>query len=429
MDNKRVEFVTSILAIGKRKRWSEYGEEYEEHPDKVRKWWRAFKDKYVHRGLLCEGAPMSENQIKRAYDLGLIDSPKIQVEGSFVPEGNMPSAWDFEEGRFLTIKEYCERYGLDFTAVKGSKLVGHNPNHMVYNIEFFKEYKAVESFFEDLAQPLLEDIKKYKPKVDLPKPEVPKYKEHLLVIDIADLHVGKVATLYDTMDKYDIEIAIERAHTAVDYILDIASKIGIEQIVFVGGNDILHVDGKNNATTKGTPQDTDKMWHEAFIAAKSLYIDLITKCLRVAPVRYVHNTDNHGYHSSWMLSQVIEAYFFDHDDMTFDVTMRDRKYVTYHNNLIGITHGDTSKARNLNQLMAYEVPEMWARSRRRYWYTHHIHHKVSKDEIGATVESVRSPSSPDEWHESRGYKGSPVAIEGFVHHRERGQCCRITYNF
>jgi hypothetical protein len=64
----------------------------------------------------------------------------------------------------------------------------------------------------------------------------------------------------------------------------------------------------------------------------------------------------------------------------------------------------------------------------RYVYTHHVHHKNSKDYIGVTVESLRSPSPSDSWHNIKGYI-SKQAIEGFIHHKENGQIARLTHYF
>ena len=86
-------------------------------------------------------------------------------------------------------------------------------------------------------------------------------------------------------------------------------------------------------------------------------------------------------------------------------------------------------------LMAQEKPQMWANTKTRYWYLHHIHHKVkhkwrdAKDFIGVTVEYMRSPSAADSWHARKGFTGAPKACEGFVHHKELGQVARLTHFF
>ena len=79
--------------------------------------------------------------------------------------------------------------------------------------------------------------------------------------------------------------------------------------------------------------------------------------------------------------------------------------------------------------MAQEFPVEWSKTKHRYVYTHHVHHKTSKDYVGITVESLRSPSSADSWHSRNGYQHAPKAVEGFLHCKENGQIARITHIF
>ena len=116
-------------------------------------------------------------------------------------------------------------------------------------------------------------------------------------------------------------------------------------------------------------------------------------------------------------------------NITFDVSIKHRKYYQYGKNLIGSTHGDGAKIDSLASLMAHETPKMWSDTKHRYFYTHHLHHKTGKDLIGCTVEALRSPSGTDSWHHRNGYTGSPKAIEGFLHHKEYGQIARLTHLF
>ena len=105
-----------------------------------------------------------------------------------------------------------------------------------------------------------------------------------------------------------------------------------------------------------------------------------------------------------------------------------RKYYTWNNNLIGTTHGDGAKEDLLPLLMAQESKD-WSTTKHRYIYTHHVHHKKSKDYIGVTVESLRSPSGTDGWHHKNGYQHAPKAIEGFIHCPEHGQVARLVHIF
>jgi hypothetical protein len=171
------------------------------------------------------------------------------------------------------------------------------------------------------------------------------------------------------------------------------------------------------------------MWHSNFLIAKQLYVDTLEMLLSVADVHFTFNPSNHDYMNGFFLAQVIEAYFKNCENITFDCSIAHRKGFRYHNNLIGTTHGDGAKQELLPLLMAQEFPIEWSQTKHRYIYTHHVHHKTSKDYIGITVESLRSPSGTDSWHHRQGYQHAAKAVEAFLHCKHNGQIARITHLF
>jgi hypothetical protein len=252
---------------------------------------------------------------------------------------------------------------------------------------------------------------------------------HLLVVDPADIHIGKLATAYETGDAYNVEIATKRVLDGVSGIINKANGFNIDQILFIAGNDILHTDSAKRTTTSGTPQDTDGMFYENFLCAKKLYIEVIELLMQVADIHFVFNPSNHDYQSGFFLADVIQSWFRLSKNITFDCSIAHRKYYKYGSNLIGSTHGDGAKPQDLPMLMAVEAKDMWADTNHKYVYSHHLHHKVSKDFIGVTVESLRSPSGTDSWHHKQGYQHATKAVEGFIHHKEFGQVARLSHIF
>ena len=253
---------------------------------------------------------------------------------------------------------------------------------------------------------------------------------HLLVIDPADIHIGKLSSSFETGEDYDSQIAVKRVKKGVKGILQKSNGFKIDKILFVGGNDILHIDTPKRVTTAGTPQDTHGMWYDNFLTAKKLYVDILETLISVADVHFVYNPSNHDYMSGFMLSDSIQSWFRKCKNITFDCSIAHRKGFMYGQNLIGTTHGDGAKLADLPLIMANEFSKEWAEIKHRYVYTHHIHHKSSKDYHGITVESLRSPSGTDSWHHRKGYGiGGVKAVEGFIHSKEHGQVARLTHIF
>jgi hypothetical protein len=250
----------------------------------------------------------------------------------------------------------------------------------------------------------------------------------LLVIDPADIHIGKLCSAFEVGEAYNNQIAVQRVLNGVNGILDKVGGLNIDKILFVIGNDILHIDSPKRLTTSGTPQDTDGMWHSNWLIAKQLYVDIIEKLICISDVEVVFNPSNHDYTNGFFLAQVIETHFRNCENIKFDCSIAHRKYFTYGENLIGTTHGDGAKQADLPMLMAHDSKD-WSNCKHKYFYIHHFHHKVSKDYMSVCVEALRTPSGTDSWHHRNGYEHAPKAVEGFVHHKKHGQIMRITHLF
>lgn len=281
--------------------------------------------------------------------------------------------------------------------------------------------------FEKLQESLIKDLKKYSPKF----PTLKRSKDsngYLLVLDPADIHIGKLCSAFEVGEDYNNQIAVRRVLEGVRGIIDKVRGFHIDKILFIGGNDILHIDSPGRKTTSGTPQDTDGMWHSNFMIAKQLYVDILEMLVTIADVHFCFNPSNHDYTHGYFLAQVIQSYFRKSKNITFDVSISHRKYYRYFKNLIGTSHGDGAKMTDLPLLMAQESKD-WSDTKHKYVYVHHLHHKWSKDVIGVTVEGLRSPSGTDSWHHRNGYEFAPKAVEGFLHCKEHGQISRITHVF
>jgi hypothetical protein len=326
--------------------------------------------------------------------------------------------------KYRRIRDEADSAGVDFETVKSGWLKTDKTSLYFTN----PDYKTPEQKqFDLLREDLLEELKQY-------SPTYPKIKRkassdgHLLVIDPADIHIGKLCTSFESGEDYNQQIAVQRVKDGVKGILNKSAGWNIDKIVFIIGNDVLHTDTPKSTTTSGTSQDTDGMWYDNFLNGMRLYCDVIETLMSIADVHVSFNPSNHDYQSGFYLAQVIQTHFRKSKNITFDVSISHRKYYKYFNNLIGSTHGDGAKQSDLPLLMAQESKD-WSETKHRYIYTHHVHHKTSKDFVGVTVESLRSPSGTDSWHHRNGYQHNPKAIEGFIHHKEFGQIARLTHIF
>ena len=283
---------------------------------------------------------------------------------------------------------------------------------------------------------LLNNIKEL---IDNNTPTYPKIKRtkgnHLLVINPADVHIGKLAVALETGDEYNTKIATERVLEGITGLIEKSKGFNIEKVLFCIGNDILHIDNVYNTTTAGTPQDANGKWWQHFELALDVYVKCVEILRQIAPVDVIHSMSNHDYQSGFHLAHALKSWFRNTKDVTFDISVAHRKYYKYGSSLIGLEHGDGAKMSNLPLLMAQERAVEWSETKYRYWYLHHLHHKVkhkwldTKDYIGVTVEYMRSPSGTDSWHSRKGFTGVQKAVEGFIHEKEAGQIARLVHYF
>jgi hypothetical protein len=299
-----------------------------------------------------------------------------------------------------------------------------------FSIVTKEDLEVDENKILDSVTDLIETHSPYYPKIKRDKNA-----NHLLVINPADIHIGKYANQVETGDGYNVETACMRVLEGLEGLIAKAEGFDIERVLFCVGNDILHIDNVYNTTTKGTRQDVDGKWWEHFEFALELYVKCVEILREIAPVDVLHSMSNHDYQSGYHLAHALKSWFRNDNEVSFDISVAHRKYYQYGENLIGLEHGDGAKMDKLPLLMAQERPKMWSDTKYRYWYLHHLHHKVkhkwldAKDFIGVTVEYMRSPSGTDSWHSRKGFCGVPKAVEGFLHEKTSGQVARLVHYF
>lgn len=304
---------------------------------------------------------------------------------------------------------------------------------------------------EELVDSAIERMKDHAP--DYPEFTKPQKGSRMLVIDPADVHIGKLSVTEETGFEYNREIAVKRLREGINGLLSEVNKKSIGQICLIIGNDILHVDTPKGATTKGTLLDKDGQWWQMIDVAMEIYVEIIEQLMRIAPVRVIHCPSNHDFVNGYTLAKMVKAHFRKTSRVSFDVSIKQRKYLVYGVNLLGFSHGDGAKHSDLQHLMTVEAKKHISSTSYRYFMIHHGHHKDRKKYKGegvsaekdltavtvietdytppeetVTVEMVRTPSPPDGWHSRNGYVNQQ-SLEAFVFCAYSGQKTRHSHNF
>lgn len=244
----------------------------------------------------------------------------------------------------------------------------------------------------------------------------------LAVYVMGDPHIGLFAWADETGNNHDLKMGSEDLFTAVDHLVHVAPAAKNALVVTVG--DTFHADSKNNTTTGGTPVDTDTRWPKVLKTGVRTFRRLIDRALeKHEHVTVVCSLGNHDWHSSIMLSICLAQFYENEPRVTVDTSPAKFHKFRFGKNLIGITHGDTTKIADLGEVMAVDWPADWGETDYRFWLTGHIHHKTVTELRGCVVESFRTLAPSDAWHKGKGYR-SGQDMNCLVFHKDWGQINR-----
>lgn len=283
------------------------------------------------------------------------------------------------------------------------------------------------------------------------KPPVPC--KTLAVIASFDVHIGKHCEKIRSANDYTPDLAVSQVLTGQAALMAKAKPFDVTDVLLPMGNDIVHVDNNNKTTTSGTHQDTYGSLESQMLLAAEMYIRTIEDLAKLYNVWLCHVHSNHDRVAGWSVSQIVAAYFRNHNRVNAaadSMSQQHRKYFVFGNSLLMFHHGEAKEEKLLGIIKA-EANKALAQTNRVYCYQGHVHHrntnkrglstdKVEKDHSGLTViksgngavnqlhvETVRSPSPADNWHSQAGYVNMP-SVEMFLHD-ERHQFCRLTHEF
>jgi len=256
--------------------------------------------------------------------------------------------------------------------------------------------------------------------------------DNLLEISLPDIHIGKLSHRDETGEDYDIKIAVERYKKAIVEILQNCNLDSVSRIVLPIGNDLIHVNSEDNMTVAGTPQDCDSRFHKMVKATKECLINVISTLSEIAPVDVVVVKGNHDATATFMIGEILDAYFHNNQNVSIDNKPTWRKYYRWQSVSIMYTHGDKEKHNDLGMIFATEQPHLWAETKHRFAKLGHLHKSKTTNytpidtAIGFQVQILPSLSATDEWHYGKGYIGLKQA-KGFLYHPLKGEIAQYTY--
>lgn len=214
---------------------------------------------------------------------------------------------------------------------------------------------------------------------------------------------------------YDLKIAYEEYTTAIDYLASVAPPAAEAISLNIGDN--FHSDNPENQTRKsGHNLNVDGRLSKVFDTVRDARVYKIEKLLeKHQKVTVVEIPGNHDDVMSMAFRKALRAYYRNEPRVVvpdlghMHANLNTFWYYDFGKVLFGATHGDKVAINQLPILMATDAAELWGKAKHRHCFVGHFHHKqvhrtVHKDQVGATVEMLRTVSPGNEFEHGHGYR-------------------------
>lgn len=256
-----------------------------------------------------------------------------------------------------------------------------------------------------------------------PAPALDYSAELMSVIPFGDPHFGLYCWADEVGNDFDLDIARRDLCGAVNYL--VSQSPASKRCIIANLGDFFHADNLEGKTSRsGHVLDMDTRLPKVIRVG----VSAVRQCIETALTRHeiveiVNAIGNHDDVLSMALS-IMLANIYENEPRVIVHDMPTRRHYLRHGKvLIGITHGNLSKDRDLPGIMATEKPEDWGQTRHRYFYRGHHHHDTLQEFNGCKVEQFRTLAAGDAYAVGNGYlSGRDMKL--IVHHSEYGEVSR-----
>jgi len=343
--------------------------------------------------ILKDGSQKSDKLIKMSVE----DSKNTDF--LLKSHGYDPKVWEIVNAKSSIWNQHNKEDG---TLTLFSSKITVKPKKNEFDVEDVKE--IVNDLMKNYTPPSLQSIK---------------HKENgkLLEVNISDLHLNKLGHIDN---EYDHNLAEKAFFYILDDVINKTQHMKFEKVYFIWSHDFFNIDGLTKTTTGGTPQDVSTRFANMYKQGKRMLIQAIDLLRQIAPVETIQVGANHDRLTSYTMSEVLDAWFRNEDNVLIDNDPLSRKYRRFGKCLIGFSHGHAEKKR-LGKIMPIEARKDWGETLFAEIHAGHFHSEQAvKEENGVIVRYLSSPSGSDNWHYESGYVGAIKKAQSFVWDKDKG---------
>jgi hypothetical protein len=246
----------------------------------------------------------------------------------------------------------------------------------------------------------------------------------LTLYPIADAHIGMRADANETGEDYNSDIAVDRIKTGMAKCVASSPQSKVALVLDVG--DLTHADDNNAQTPRSKhPLDVSERFFYSLrcaIIALASAIDCALQKHEQVICRVLRG--NHNETSYLAVMFAIAERYKNNTRVTVEQTSADFFVHEFGSVMIAAHHGDKAKADRLVLHMADAWPEIWGRTKHRFYFTGHLHHTMMREIGGVLVEQLRAVTGKDSYASSHAYS-SRSQMQGITYHKEEGEVSRV----
>jgi predicted ArsR family transcriptional regulator len=242
----------------------------------------------------------------------------------------------------------------------------------------------------------------------------------MTIYPIGDAHCGMHAWAEEAGEDFDLKIFEADLTSAASRVISAAPPSKYGMVVDLG--DYIHVNDKSNRTPgHGHMLDADSRYAKiARVAVRSLR-SIVDMALTKHELVYLYSRPGNHNPDAYVILQVALGLLYEENPRVIvDQSPSWQVYHEFGKNLIGITHGDKCKMKDLGAVMAADMPEAWGRTNFKTWLTGHIHSDNKYEGRGWTAESFRTLAASDAYAKGAGYR-SGRDMKAIVLHEQWGE--------
>jgi len=257
-----------------------------------------------------------------------------------------------------------------------------------------------------------------------PEPKADRSDLHVDYI-IGDAHLALMSWKDETGENHDMKIGRERLLKAIKQSVYLAPPSKTATITNVG--DFFHTDNPKSTTTSGRVfVDVDGRYPKMLWCGVELMRGMIDEALtKHDTLEIVSVPGNHDEQTAVALMIALRLAYENEPRVIIQEDFNPFRYYRFGANLIGVTHGDGPKLKELPGIMAADRPQDWGQTRHWFWRVGHFHHDSCEEINKVLVETFRTLTTKDYWHHWKGYRsGRDLKCDTF--HKEWGRVNRST---